>query len=206
MADFATDGNYPAGSDDWSGQPRIVTLTNSEREAGFTPNEPVPPEVLNALFNELDVALRPCVARYNMIAGTYIANAPIGLTPAVVGYFEEGIQAISGGVDIEILYDGYYAISAQAYIKHASGSTDFCAGLKLLENTVADRVLDVTGQRWSGTAGQGFYAHGSAIYYLTAGQTLRFEGGSGTTSIDTDSAIEIIEGRVSIHRISARVP
>lgn len=47
---FASAGNYPAGSDDWSGQPRQVALTNSEAQQGFTPNTPIPPEVLNYLF------------------------------------------------------------------------------------------------------------------------------------------------------------
>ena len=47
---FASAGNYPAGTDDWSGLPRIVALTNSQAQQGFTPNQPIPAEIANYLF------------------------------------------------------------------------------------------------------------------------------------------------------------
>lgn len=49
---FGTSGSYPAGTDDWSGQPRVVDLTDGERADGFTPDTPVPAEVLNGLHAE----------------------------------------------------------------------------------------------------------------------------------------------------------
>ncbi len=49
--EFASAGNYPAGSEDWSGQPRIVVMSNSEAAQGFTPNTPVAPEQVNYLFS-----------------------------------------------------------------------------------------------------------------------------------------------------------
>lgn len=55
--EFASAGNYPAGSDDWSGQPRKVTLTGSERAQGFTPDQPIPAEVLNGLLALIDQRL-----------------------------------------------------------------------------------------------------------------------------------------------------
>lgn len=39
--DFATAGNYPAGGNLWNGQPRVITMTTSEKVAGFTPATPV---------------------------------------------------------------------------------------------------------------------------------------------------------------------
>lgn len=51
--DFATLGNYPAGPDDWSGQPRSVILSDSAKLDGFGPNLPIPAEVQNGLFQEL---------------------------------------------------------------------------------------------------------------------------------------------------------
>ncbi len=50
LTEFGSAGNYPAGSDDWSGQPRKVALTNVEAANGFTPNAPIPAEVLNYLI------------------------------------------------------------------------------------------------------------------------------------------------------------
>lgn len=44
---YANAGNYPAGSDAWSGQPRIVALTDTEAGNGATPDQPIPAEVLN---------------------------------------------------------------------------------------------------------------------------------------------------------------
>lgn len=60
---FASAGNYPAGSDDWSGQPRVVELTDGERADGFTPDTPVPAEVLNGLFAEQSTAAEVLVHR-----------------------------------------------------------------------------------------------------------------------------------------------
>ncbi len=48
--EFGSAGNYPAGANAWSGQPRKVAMTNSEAQQGFTPNNPVLPESLNYLF------------------------------------------------------------------------------------------------------------------------------------------------------------
>lgn len=50
--DFATAGNYPAGSDDWSGQPRVVPLSDSEKAEGFTPDTPIGADIRNGLWRE----------------------------------------------------------------------------------------------------------------------------------------------------------
>lgn len=50
--EFATAGNYPAGTDDWSGQPRHIILTASEKIDGFAPGNPVMPEVHSGLYQE----------------------------------------------------------------------------------------------------------------------------------------------------------
>lgn len=50
---FANAGNYPAGSDDWSGQPRIVALSDTDASNGFTPNTPDAAEVDNGINADL---------------------------------------------------------------------------------------------------------------------------------------------------------
>jgi hypothetical protein len=50
---WATDANYPAGSDPWSGQPTKVALTSGEMAAGFVPDTQVPAEKLNDLLNAM---------------------------------------------------------------------------------------------------------------------------------------------------------
>ncbi len=47
---FADAGNYPAGSEAWSGQPRVIVPSGSEITQGFTPGTPIPAPILNYLF------------------------------------------------------------------------------------------------------------------------------------------------------------
>lgn len=54
---FATDGNYPAGAFDWSGDPRIVVPSTAALAAGFTPDTPVAAETQNYLQNRQGDAL-----------------------------------------------------------------------------------------------------------------------------------------------------
>ncbi len=200
MADFASDGNYPAGPDDWSGQPRIVTLTGSERNAGFTPDEPVAPEILNGLHAEIDAALKPIAARYLLTPAVYASNTPVAIDETATGCFESGLT--STATLAQIVDAGYYQVDIWAELKHAGGSTNFIAGLKVLENSIGDQVLNAFDVRYSGTAAEIFTVSGSSLYYLDAGQTLQIEGGSGSGM--PDSAIEVIRGFFTIHRLPYR--
>lgn len=54
---WASDANYPAGSDPWSGEPTKVAPTVGEIEDGHTPGVPVPAETENWWKNRTDTRL-----------------------------------------------------------------------------------------------------------------------------------------------------
>ncbi len=199
MVDFAEDGNYPAGGDVWSGQPRIVTLTDSERAAGFTPGQPVPAEIQNGLFNGLDLAMRPVAGRYTLDVGITTAGNDIPTTPE----FQVGGLSKTLGL-INVTYAGYYAVSLYAEIKHASTSTDFPAGIGLYKTNAPSFVSFAKSVRYSGSAGQVFSIHGSSIHYFDASEHIYLRGRSGGEA-SSISDIEVMYGYVTVHRIPFRL-
>lgn len=52
LPEWATDTNYPAGTDPWSSTLTRIEPTAGERAAGFVPSEALPSQYLNTLFGE----------------------------------------------------------------------------------------------------------------------------------------------------------
>ena len=96
IADFATAGNYPAGSDAWSGQPRVVLLSDSDKANGFTPNTPVAPEVANGLHQDhyqgRNLLLLRALDEWSKSSLNYAAGGGLRFSPFLLPVTVAGLQ------------------------------------------------------------------------------------------------------------------
>lgn len=171
--EFASAGNYPAGSDDWSGQPRRVEADGTERSEGFTPNLPVIPEVLNGLFGQIDRRLK-CLtqaAMYSISAGFpgVVPGAKVPLTA-----FFEGPGITNDGTDITLTDGGLYLCGMAGVAEIGDAVETKCRfDLDSIGPLTSPRVFRCTGIRYTGTGSTDSCAvSATGLQLLDAGCTL----------------------------------
>lgn len=214
--DFASAGNYSAGSDDWSGQPRKVTMTTSEKAQGFTPNTPVTAERRNGLHAEhFDAQTVQCVnamrswkcqelpdivaTGYDMVADFLIA-APLeaGRQKAVVCVLHDGddsnqvkfIRSYGAG-DFANIRDFNVAGGASFQCAAGGAANQFMTGTNTGVVNYTDLGDSRSAEILSGTPPAMHYIAAAGIYLAAYATSGRFDRGSSLASMGLQAAFGV---------------
>lgn len=155
---WASDDNYPAGTDPWSAQPTKVAPSGAEIEAGHTPGVPVPAETENWWKNRADGLLEYLRAsgRFNVVHRNWSNNAE------QVGYTTAGGGTAAGFLvsDSTLIQGGHLRLRVGANADVAAGRIGgvmmppiFDSHLQVLEFAVDSTSFDGAGT----TDGDGFF-------------------------------------------------
>lgn len=103
VQDWATDVNFPAGSDPWSGQPTKVVPAAGESAVGFEPGTEFPSELANYILSNHAAFLAYLDSEVTGGADTFTASAAAGVPSLLAG---AGYWALDTTTEVKYTYLG----------------------------------------------------------------------------------------------------